>query len=194
MLPAARSCSRGRPGRRAGARPLGRGPAAGGQGPHLGHAERAPGARGQVRSASGPIRVRTRRRTGWPTASHMRRTWRLRPSWMTMRSTPGATTPTRGRRRRPVVELDALAQASQGARATGCPPPRPGTPWPPRGRGGPAAGPARRRWSGPAGPRCPCRAGRPGRPGARRGTRSTTVGRPWGSAAVVTTPAGLFSR
>ena len=40
------------------------------------------------------MRVRTSRRTGWPTASHMRRIWRLRPSWMTMRITPGATTPT----------------------------------------------------------------------------------------------------
>ena len=40
------------------------------------------------------MRVRTRRWTGWPTASHMRRTWRLRPSWITRRRTPGASTPT----------------------------------------------------------------------------------------------------
>ncbi len=44
-------------------------------------------------SEMGPIRVRTRRRTGWPTASHMRRIWRLRPSWMTMRMTPGRPLP-----------------------------------------------------------------------------------------------------
>ena len=31
-------------------------------------------------SRSGPIRTRVRRWTGCPTASHIRRTWRLRPS------------------------------------------------------------------------------------------------------------------
>src|SRR5690606_3517690 len=51
-----------------------------------------PGSR--LRSTSGPIRVRTRRRTGCPTASHMRRTWRLRPSWIVMRSTLGSSTAT----------------------------------------------------------------------------------------------------
>ena len=30
------------------------------------------------------IRVRTSRRTGWPIASHMRRTCRFRPSWITI--------------------------------------------------------------------------------------------------------------
>ena len=40
---------------------------------------------------------------------------------------------------------------------------------------------------------CRRRAGRPGRRAARRGTSSTTVGRPCGSRAVVTTPAGLCS-
>ena len=39
---------------------------------------------------SGPIRTRTSRCTGCPTASHIRRTWRLRPSWMVIRSTPGS--------------------------------------------------------------------------------------------------------
>ena len=62
-----------------------------------------------------PMRTRTRRTTGWPTASHIRRTWRLRPSWMVMRSTPGlgwrpwparstpssSSTPSRSRRRAP---------------------------------------------------------------------------------------------
>ena len=42
----------------------------------------------------GPMRVRTRRWTGWPMALHMRRTWRFLPSWMTRRRTPGDSTPT----------------------------------------------------------------------------------------------------
>ncbi len=45
-------------------------------------------------SVTWPTRVRTSLRTGWPTASSMRRTWRLRPSWITMRNTFGATCPT----------------------------------------------------------------------------------------------------
>ena len=61
------------------------------------------------------MRVRTRRVTGWPTASHIRRTWRLRPSWIVIRSTPGlgcdtlagavgpssSSTPSRSRRTAP---------------------------------------------------------------------------------------------
>ena len=50
-------------------------------------------------------------------ASHMRRTWRLRPSWMTRRRTPGREHADLGRRGRAVVELDALAQRAQ---RTGC--------------------------------------------------------------------------
>src|SRR5262245_12905602 len=42
-------------------------------------------------SAIGPILVRTSLITGWPTASSMRRTWRLRPSWIVMRTTFGST-------------------------------------------------------------------------------------------------------
>ena len=56
------------------------------------------------------MRVRTSRVTGWPTASHIRRTWRLRPSWIVMRSTPGTGLGDAGRGRRSVVQLDALAQ------------------------------------------------------------------------------------
>ena len=41
------------------------------------------------------MRVRTSRTTGCPTVSHIRRIWRFRPSWMTMRSRDGATTATR---------------------------------------------------------------------------------------------------
>src|SRR5262245_59744095 len=40
-------------------------------------------------SAIGPIFVRTSLITGWPMASNMRRTWRLRPSWIVMRTTFG---------------------------------------------------------------------------------------------------------
>ena len=83
------------------------------------------------------MRVRTSRRTGWPTASHMRRTWRLRPSWMTMRSTPGRHHAHPGRGREPVLELDPLAQAAQSAAGDrGRPPPRPGTPFRRRSEGG----------------------------------------------------------
>ena len=142
---------------------------------------------------SGPIRVRTSRPTGWPTASHMRRTCRLRPSWMTIRSTPGPTTPTGAGAVRPVVELDPLAQ----------PPHAPAVRHAlhlgqvlllhPEGGMGQALGqlavvgedqqplavgvePAHREHPGLG------------------GTSATTVGRPWGSSAVVTTPAGLLSR
>ncbi len=53
----------------------------------------APGARRA--SLTAPMRVRTRRSTFSPTASHIRRTWRLRPSWMVMRNTPGPRRETR---------------------------------------------------------------------------------------------------
>ena len=68
---------------------------------------------GRVRSASGPMRTRTSRVTGWPIASHIRRTWRLRPSWIAMRSTPGDGWLACAGRGHPVVELDAVAQAAQ---------------------------------------------------------------------------------
>ena len=68
------------------------------------------------RSAIGPMRMRTSRRTGWPTASHMRRTWRLRPSWIVMRSRFGGRQRDLGRRGHAVVELDALAQLAHRRR------------------------------------------------------------------------------
>ena len=53
------------------------------QGAHLVDASSARQRPGRSeRSVIGPIRVRTSRTTGWPTASHIRRTWRLRPSWI----------------------------------------------------------------------------------------------------------------
>ena len=58
--------------------------------------------------------------TGWPTASHMRRTWRLRPSWIVSSSVVGAELAHLRGRGPAVVELDAVAQRAQrAARATG---------------------------------------------------------------------------
>ena len=88
-----------------------------------------------VRSVSGPMRVRTSRSTGWPTASHMRRTWRLRPSWMTSRTTPGATRATWAGAVDAVLELDALAQPAQRGPRSARPRPGPGTPSRPRSDG-----------------------------------------------------------
>ena len=68
------------------------------------------------------MRVRTRRRTGWPTALHIRRTCRLRPRGSPDGRTPDARTPTSAGRSQPVIELDALAQRAQRARAAGVPP------------------------------------------------------------------------
>ena len=106
--------------------------------PDLVGGQRPPRARRSVRSVSGPIRVRTSRMHGWPTASHIRRTWRLRPSWIMMRtharrqqrrpaparSTPSSSsTPSRSRRSAPrrglaldlgqVLLLDAEARVGQ---------------------------------------------------------------------------------
>ena len=61
------------------------------------------------------MRVRTSRVTGWPTASHIRRTWRLRPSWIVIRSTPGLGLGDLGRGGHAVLQLDAVAQPADGA-------------------------------------------------------------------------------
>ena len=63
------------------------------------------------------MRVRTSRVTGCPTASHIRRTWRLRPSWIVIRSTPGLGWETLAGAVGPVVELDAVAQPADRAGA-----------------------------------------------------------------------------
>ena len=107
---------------------------------------------------------------------------------------PGGDHAHRGRRGHAVVEVDALAQAAQGPGRGRRPPPRPGTPSRPRTTGWV------RRWA-----RSPSlvRTSRPSLSASSRptgntrgssGTSSTTVGRPWGSSAVVTTPTGLLSR
>ena len=99
------------------------------------------------RSLIGPMRVRTSRSTGCPTASHIRRTWRLRPSWIVIRSTPGAAATPAPAAVDAVVELDAVAQAG-GARLRrrGRRRPRRDTPSRRRGSGGRCGWPARRRW------------------------------------------------
>ena len=58
----------------------------------------------------------------------MRRTWRLRPSWIEIRSRLGRDQRRLGRRGDAVVELDALAQRAAARRATARPRPRRGTP------------------------------------------------------------------
>ena len=95
---------------------------------------------------------------------------------------------------RAVVEHHALAQPAEHAPRRATARPTPGTPSPRRTTDGSAGGRGRRRWSAAGGPRCRGRAGPPGTPAARPGTSSTTEGRPWGSSAEVTTPAGLLSR
>ena len=143
------------------------------------------------------MRVRTRRVTGWPTASHIRRTWRLRPSWIAMRSTPGDGCDTVGRGGQAVVELDALAQAADraGAHAAG--------PVDHLGevllvdavaRVGDAVGQLAVVGEQQQALGVGVEAARPGRPAGRPARASTTVRRPCGSLAVVTTPAGLLSR
>ena len=106
----------------------------------------------RVASPTPPIRVRTRRSTGWPTASHIRRTWRLRPSWMVMRSRPSLTRRHLGGSGHAVLELDALAQRGGSPPGRGRPRPWPGTPSRRPWRGGSDHGPGRRRWSGSSSP------------------------------------------
>ena len=77
------------------------------------------------------MRVRTSVRTGWPTAAHISRTWRLRPSWITSRShvwPSRAVVPVRRRvdlhrrgRRPAPLDLDAAPQRSQRLGADGAP-------------------------------------------------------------------------
>ena len=145
------------------------------------------------RSARGPIRVRTSRMTGCPTASHMRRTWRLRPSWMTRRRTFGSTGVTRAG----AVTPSSSSTPSRNCRRTD----RVGDPstcttysfstpyegWVMRL----AISPSLVKSRSPS----VSRSRRPtGKTRGSSGTRPTTTGRPWGSSAVVTTPTGLLSR
>ncbi len=70
-------------------------------------------------SATGPMRVRTSRATGSPTAAHILRTWRLRPSWIVSSSAllPAWRPASRARAGAvdAVVELDACSQTREGS-------------------------------------------------------------------------------
>ena len=157
------------------------------------HRRCAPGARPSRRS--GPNATRSSASTGWPTASHMRRTWRLRPSWIVSSISVRAEPAHARGRGGAVLQLDAAAQRPQRAIADGTA--------------------AERRAVGlrhfkarvrqPVGELAvvgeqdqPTRVGvqapdRVQAQAARPDTRSSTVRRPWGSRAVETTPSGLLT-
>ena len=138
------------------------------------------------------MRVRTSRRTGWPTASHIRRTWRFLPSWITRRRTPGESTPTSAGAVRPSSSSTPW-RSRRSAPGAGVPPSTSAT----YSLSTPCEG-----WeSSCASAPSLVRISRPSVSWSRRptgntrgsaGTSSITVGRPWGSAAVVMTPTGLF--
>ena len=60
--------------------------------------------------------MRCRRRTGWPTASSIRFTWCLRPSWSVELDPPAGEPASPGGRRAAVLELDALRRAGERLR------------------------------------------------------------------------------
>ena len=70
---------------------------------------------GRRPSASGPKPTRRSERTGRPTASHIRRTWRLRPSCSVSSSSCGPSRRTCAGAVRAVVELDARRAAARSA-------------------------------------------------------------------------------
>ena len=114
---------------------------------------------------SGPKRRARSSSTGCPTASHIRRTWRLRPSWIvsSIRSPAPRRAHARGRGR-PVLELAPRSRSARSAASpTGPPPSSRGRSSRPRSADGSAGWRARRRWS--AGSARWCR-----RPGARPDT------------------------
>ena len=73
-----------------------------------------PGSR--PRRPSGPNATRSSSTTRWPTASTIRRTWRLRPSRIVSSSTPGAGWRACGRSGPPVLQLDPLPERLQRPR------------------------------------------------------------------------------
>ena len=77
---------------------------------------------GRSPSASGPKARGASARTGCPTASHIRRTWRLRPSWIVELELVRAEPAHPAGRRAPVLELDAVAQRAQRPLARPAPP------------------------------------------------------------------------
>ena len=149
------------------------------------------------RSVSGPMRTRTSRRTGWPTASHILRICRLRPSWMAIRSTPGEgwvtfagavtpssrATPSRSVRMASGLTLRPAATSTSARYSFSTPIDG----WATRLASSPSLVSSRR-------PSVSASSRPTGNTRGLAGTRSTTVRRPCVSRAVVTTPAGLLSR
>ena len=123
----------------------------------------------------------------------MRRIWRFRPSWMTIRSSDGATTATRAG----AVMPSSSSTPSRRRRTS----PADGSPstWTRYSLGTPNEGWVSRWVSSPSlvtmmSP-SESRSSRPtGKTRGSGGTRATTVGRPWVSSAVETTPGGLLTR
>ena len=154
-------------------------------GPHLGRAQRPPLPGARPGRLSGPIRVRTRRRTGWPDGLAHAPDLAVAALVDDDAQHPGRDHAHPGRRRQPVLELHPLAQRAAGPRPRGRRPPRPGTPCPPRRRGGSAAGPGRRRWSATSRPSVSTSSRPTGNTRGSSGTSETTVGpalgvrRPW---------------
>ena len=147
----------------------------------------------RVGSVSGPIRVRTSRTTGCPTASHILRTCRFRPSWMTIRRSDGATVDTRAgavvpsssstpsRRRRTAPADGSPSTSTRYSLGT------PNDGWVSRWVSPPSLVRIRR-------PSLSMSSRPTGKTRGSGGTRETTVGRPWVSSAVLTTPTGLLRR
>ena len=160
-----------------------------------GDAARAARRRGRPAAAARSA-IRSRSRTRWPTASHIRRDLPLAPlvdgdlqDAAAVAGAPARARSGRPRARRPRAG-GARARSLTGPRAPGR-----GRSSGPRSAGGSARWPARRRWSAGSGRCCRRRGGRPGTAGRRRAsTRSTTVRRPCVSFAVETTPRRLVDR
>ena len=79
----------------------------------------APGA--SSAAVSPAYRLRCRRRTGWPTASHIRFTWCLRPSWIVSSMRPRPSRRARAGAVRAVLQLDALGEPAERVAAGGSP-------------------------------------------------------------------------
>ena len=147
----------------------------------------------QLAEPSGPKRTRASAITGCPTAAHMRRTWRLRPSWIVSSISCAPSRRARAGAVESVVELTP-SRSRRSARVAERPPPSArGRSWGPRARMRQAVGQlavvGQQDQAGAVGVQAPDRI--QARAGA--GDQATTVGRPCVSRAVETTPTGLCS-
>ena len=156
---------------------------------------RRPG--GPASAARSP--VRSSASAGWPTASNIRRTIRLRPSWIVdleQRLRARALDHVAPARARcgPSSSSTPLPQRAQRPPATDAPRPARGRSSRPRSAGASGGSPARRRSSAGSGRSCRRPAGPTGYRRAPESTRSVTFGRPCGSCAVETTPDRLVQQ